>query len=127
MLFDRISKAHCVQILSCFSPRASTRLTIQTSLPNLSIMFPSFFHSASIMTWITPSFNYKYPSMCVHTSHQPCGYSRFTLHSWQWAHRNSWCSLWQFCYHWMKCWFPHGTKTTTCASFNHIQLHLSTG
>jgi hypothetical protein len=25
-------------------------------------------------------------------------------------------------YHYTRCWLRHGTKTTTCASFNHIQL-----
>jgi hypothetical protein len=28
------------------------------------------------------------------------------------------------CCHCVKCWFPCGMKTTTCASFNHVQLLL---
>jgi hypothetical protein len=113
MLFDRISKAHCAWILSCSNPRACAMLTIQTDLPNLSIFFPNFFHSALNVTWITPSFNCKYPSMHVHTSHWPCGYSLLTLRSWQRTHINSWCSSWHLYYHCVRHWFPHGMKTTT--------------
>jgi hypothetical protein len=63
--------------------------------------------------------------MCMHTSHQPYGYPPLTLCSWQWTHWNPWCNLQHFWCHWAKCWFPRGTRTITCASFNHIQLFSS--
>jgi len=62
---------------------------------------------------------------CVHTSHRPYGYPPFTLCSWQWTHWNPWCNLQHLCRHCVKCWFPCGTTTITCISFNHIQLLLS--
>jgi hypothetical protein len=62
--------------------------------------------------------------MCVHTSHWPYGYPPFMLCSWQWMHRNSWCSLWHLCYHCMGCWFPCGPRTTTCASFKYVQFFM---
>jgi len=127
MLFNRISKAHCVRILSFSNLGVIVRLIVQTNLLNLSIIFCSFFHNTSKVTWITPFFNYKYPSLHVHTSHWPYGYSFLTLRSWQWAHMNSWCNSWHLYYHCMRHWFPHGTRITTCTSFNHIQLHLSMG
>jgi hypothetical protein len=61
----------------------------------------------------------------VHTSHWPYGYSPFTLCSWQWGHKNPWCSLCHLCCHHARCWFPCGMRTTTCISFNHIQFLLS--
>jgi hypothetical protein len=30
-----------------------------------------------------------------------------------------WCNSWHL---YMRCWFSHGMKIITCASFNHIQL-----
>jgi hypothetical protein len=62
--------------------------------------------------------------MCVHTSHQPYGYPPFMLSSWQWTHWNPWWNLWHFCDHYVRCWFPCGTRTITCISFNHIQFLL---
>jgi hypothetical protein len=93
---------------------------------SLLIIFPNFFHGTSYATWTTPSVNCKYPLMCVHTSHQPYGYSLLMLRSWQKMHWNQWCNLWHLRYNCMKCWFPCGTKIITCASFNHIQLFLLT-
>jgi hypothetical protein len=78
------------------------------------------------MTWIAPSFNCMHPLMCVHTSHRLYGHPFFTLCSWQWAHRNPWCSSWHFCCHCVGCLFPCGVRTTTCASFKHVQLLSST-
>jgi hypothetical protein len=49
----------------------------------LSIIFLSFSHIISNMTWTIISFNCKPTLMCVHTSHQPYGYPPFTLHPWQ--------------------------------------------
>jgi len=92
-----------------------------TNLPKLLTNFPSFFHNALNMTWTTPSFNCKYPSMCVQTSHWPYEYLILMLCSWQWVHMNPWCSSWHLCCHSAICWFPHGAKTT-CASFIHVQL-----
>jgi hypothetical protein len=54
-----------------------------TSFPSLLIIFFNFFHNISYVTWITPSLNCRYLSMCARTSHWPYGYSPFTLRSWQ--------------------------------------------
>ncbi len=96
-----------------------------TNFPNLSIIFPIFFHNILNVIWITPSFNYKYHLMYVHTSHQPYGYWLLTFCSWQQMHKYSWCNLWHLCYHRARCWLSRGMKTTTCNSFNHVQLFLS--
>jgi hypothetical protein len=93
-----------------------------TSIPNLSIIFPIFLHNISYTTWITPSFDYKHLSMCVHTSHQPYEYPPFMLCSWQRTHWNPWCNSRHLYHHCVRCWFPCGTKIITCISFNHIQL-----
>ncbi len=93
-----------------------------TNLSNLSIIFFSFLHNTSYMTWTTPSLNCRHPFMCVHTSHQPYGYPPLMLCSWQWMHWNSWCNLRHLCRHYTKYWFPRGMRIITCVSFNHIQL-----
>jgi hypothetical protein len=65
MLFDRISKANCVQILSCSSPRVGTKLTVQTSLPDLSIIFLVFF--IAYQTWLGLPHPSSIPQcMCTH-------------------------------------------------------------
>jgi hypothetical protein len=46
------------------------------------IIFPSFFHNVSTITWIITSFNCRYPLMHVHTSHWSYGYSFFMLCPW---------------------------------------------
>ncbi len=66
-----------------FWPKGECLAYSSTNLPKLSIDFSGIFHSASNMTWTTPSLNCKYPSMCVHTSHEPYGYPLLTLCSWQ--------------------------------------------
>jgi hypothetical protein len=38
----------------------------------------------------------------------------------------SWCNLWHLYFHCAKCQFSHGMRITTCTSFNHVQLLLST-
>jgi len=105
-----------------FWPRGECLVYNSTSLPNLLIIFPNFFHNTLYAIRITPSFNYMHPSMCVHTSHRPYGYPPFMLCSWQWMHWNPWCNSWHLCCHWAKCWLPCVTRTITCTSFNHIQL-----
>jgi hypothetical protein len=92
----------------------------------LLIIFPSFFHNVSDVAWTTTSFNCMPPSMCLHTSHRPYRYPPFTLDPRQRTHKNPWCNLWHYCRHCARCWLPHGTKTTTCVSFSHIQLLLLT-
>ncbi len=62
----------------------------------LSIIFPNFFHITLNTAWIITSFNCRPTLMCVYTSHQPYGYSPFTLHPWQWVHKNPWWSSWHF-------------------------------
>jgi hypothetical protein len=127
ILFDKIFEAHCAWILSRAGLRVNAWLTTWLVFPAFRLSSLVFFHNAPYITWITPSLNFKYPSVCVHTSHQPYGYSFFTLHSWQWTHKSSCCSLWYFCYHHARWWLPHGMKTTTCVSFNHVQLLLLMG
>jgi hypothetical protein len=78
MFSDKISRTHCAWILSCSSFEVD-------SWPNLLIIFP-IFHNILNATWITTSFNYMYPSMHVHTSHQCYKCPPFTLHPWQWMH-----------------------------------------
>jgi hypothetical protein len=51
------------------------------------INYLGFFHNILNMTWIAPSFNYRYSLMHVHTSHQPYGYSPLMLCSWQRTHK----------------------------------------
>ncbi len=86
MFFDGTFEAHHAQILSCYGPRASAWLTSSTSLPNLLIIFPNFLHNIWYMTWTTPSFNYRHPLMCVHTSHWLYGDWPLMFCSWQWTH-----------------------------------------
>jgi len=104
-----------------FWPKGRHVIYNSISLPNLSIIFPNFLHNSSYMTLTTPSFNYKHPLMCAHTSHRPYGYSPLTLCSWQQTHWNPWCNEHHFCCHCIRCVFPRGTRTIVCASFNHIQ------
>jgi hypothetical protein len=51
-----------------------------TNFPNLSIIFPNCLHNIVDVVWTTTSFNYRYPSMHVHTSDQPYGYPPLMLH-----------------------------------------------
>jgi len=78
------------------------------------------------VAWIITSFNCKYLLMHVLTSHQPYGYPSLMSRPWQWMHRNPWCSLWHLYCYCARCQLPCGTKTITCASFNHVQLLLLT-
>jgi hypothetical protein len=91
MFFDKISKAHHAHILSCFSPRVSVWLTLWPIFPSFQQAFPIFFTTF----WIW--FKLPHPLIanilwCVCT--HPYGYPPFTLCSWQWAHKNPWCSSW---------------------------------
>ncbi len=55
-----------------FWPRGKHLAYNSTDLPNLSIIFPNFFHSASNTIWTTPSFNCKYPfNACAHIPSTP--------------------------------------------------------
>jgi hypothetical protein len=121
-VFNKISKVHRVQVLSCFGPKVGVWLTIRLIFPTFWLSSSIFFYSSSNMIWITPSLNCKYPLVHVHTCHWSYGHSLVTLHSWQWTQRNSWCSLWHLCWHRVRCWLPRGTKIITCTSFNHIQF-----
>jgi hypothetical protein len=98
----------------CLAYNTINLLKLSTNLFNL-------FHNASNTIWIAPSFNCRYPSMRVHTSHRRYGYPSLTLCSLQCMHMNPWCTSRHLCCHCAKCWFPHGAKTITCASFKHVQ------
>jgi hypothetical protein len=49
-----------------FWPRGKCLAYSLINFFNLSIIFPSFLHNTSYVTWTTPSFNCKHPSMCMH-------------------------------------------------------------
>jgi len=49
MLFDKIFETHCAQILSCFSPEASTWLTTWLAFSTFWLFSPSF--STMLRTW----------------------------------------------------------------------------
>jgi hypothetical protein len=124
MLSDRIYETHCAWILSCSGPRVLSCPNL-TNLPNLLIIFPILLNNILKVIWIIMSFNCKYPSMCVHTSHRCYMCPFFTLCPHQWAHEHPWCGLRQFYCHCIRCQLPYGTKTITHASFNHVLLLLS--
>jgi hypothetical protein len=122
MFSNNIFETHCDWIL--FWPKGMCLVYSSTNLHKLLTSFSSFFHNTSNTTWIVPFINCRYPSMCVHTSHWPYGYPPLMLCSWQWAHKDPWCSSQHLCCRCMGCWFPHGVRTTTCVSFKHVQLLL---
>jgi hypothetical protein len=126
MFSDKILKAHHFWILSCSSPKAGAWLIVRLVFPTFRLFPLVFLHNISNTTWTTPSFNCRYPFMCVNTSHQPYWYPPLKLRSRQWAHGNPWCNSWHLCYHCTRCCFPHGTKITTYIFFSHIQLLSST-
>jgi hypothetical protein len=103
IFFNKIFEAHCAWILSYFGLRVSSWLPIWLVFPAFQLSSLVFFHNAPYITWIIPSHNFKYPLVCVHTSHQPYGYSFFTLYSWQRTHKSSCCSSWYFCCHCARC------------------------
>jgi hypothetical protein len=86
-----------------FWPKGECLAYSLTNLPRLLISFLGLFHNLSNMTWTAPSFNCKYPSMCVHTSHWPYGYPFFMLRSWQGMYWNPWCNSRHLCHHCTKC------------------------
>ncbi len=57
-----------------FWPKGECLAYSSTNFPKLLTKLPDLFHNASHTTWTTPSINYKYLSMRVHTSHRPYGY-----------------------------------------------------
>ncbi len=116
MIFNRIFKAHCAWILSCFGPKVCARLQL-INLFSLLISSPNF--STSLWTW----FGLSHPSIasilsCIHT-HLIDFMGIHLLHC---THGNPWCSSQHLCCHCARCWLPHGVKTIICASFNHTQL-----
>jgi hypothetical protein len=56
-----------------FWPKGKHLAYSLTNLSSLSIIIPSFLHTTLYITWITPSFNCKHPSMCIHTFINPMG------------------------------------------------------
>ncbi len=110
-----------------FSPRGKHLAYNSTNLPNLFDYLPQFFAQYFIH-------NLDYPILQLHASFDVCAHIPLTL----WgstsyvvlmamnAHWNPWCNSQHLCHHCMKCWFPHGIKIVTCASFNHIQFLSST-
>jgi hypothetical protein len=70
-----------------FCPRSGYLAYCLTNFHKFLSSLPNLFHNTSNMTWTAPSINYKYTLMHVHISHQPYGYSPFTLCSWQQVHK----------------------------------------
>jgi hypothetical protein len=103
-----------------FWPWGGRLAYILTNRLSLLIIFPIFFHNAPNMTWITTSFNCRYPSICVHTSHWCYRCPTFMSRSQQWTHRHPWCNLQLFCCHCTGWWFPCGMKTIIHTSFNYV-------
>ncbi len=116
-LWTIIASLTCFLNFFKFQPWGECLAYILTNLPSLLIIFFYFFHNALNVDWTTKSFNCKYFLMHVFTSHWPYGYPPLMLHPWQWVHKNPWCSLWHLYCHYQ---LPCGTKTITCASFNHV-------
>ncbi len=102
----------------------SVWLTIWPIFSSFQLVSPIFSTLFQIWLKLPPSFNCKYPSMCVHTSHRPYEYSFLMLCSWQWVHRNSWCSFWHLCSCCVGCWLLCEVRTITCAFFKHVQFFL---
>ncbi len=109
-----------------FQPQGGSLVYNLTNFHSFSIILPILLHNIPNVTWITTSFNCKYPSMHVHTSHRCYGCPPFTLCPWQWIHKHPWCNSQHFCCHCKRCWLPCGTKTTTHIFFNHVSFLLST-
>ncbi len=122
MFSNKISKTHHARIFIMFWPRGECLAYSSTNLAKPSISFPGLFQSILNITWIAPSLDCRCPSMRVHTSHWPYGYPLLMLCSWQWTRKNPWCNSRHLCCHYVGCWFPCGARTTTCASFKHVQL-----
>jgi hypothetical protein len=70
----------------------------------LQVSFDAYAH-ISLTLWVSTS----YIVFITMNAHEPMMYSSY-----------------QFCCHYAKCWLPCGMKTTTCVSFNHVQLLSST-
>jgi hypothetical protein len=126
MLFDKISKAHCALILSCFGLGASAWFTIRLIFSSFQLTSPFFF----TMLWIwlgLPHLSIASIIWCVCTHPiNPMG-----IHLLHYAHNNKRIRTYDvvsqhlYC-HCAGCSLPHGVKTTTCASFKHVQLLSST-
>jgi len=126
MLFDKIFKSHCALILSCFGLGASVWFTIRLIFSSFRLTSPFFF----TMLWIW--FGLPHPSIaniiwcvCTHPIN-PTG-----IHLLHYAHNNKRIKTYDvvsrhlYC-HCAGCGLPHGVRTTTCASFKHVQLLPST-
>ncbi len=109
-----------------FQPQGRSLAYNLTNFLKFSIILPILFHNIPNATWITTSFNCKYPSMHVHTSHWCYECAPFTLCPRQWTQKHPWCNLQQFCCHCKRCRLLCGTKTTTHTFFNHVPFLLST-
>jgi hypothetical protein len=110
LFFERIYKVHHAQIWSCSDLGAHIWLIVGLVFLAFQLYSPIFSHNALNMIWITPSFNCRFFSMCVHTSHRPYGHSPHMLCSWQWTHGSPWCNSWHLCCHCVRCWLSHRTS-----------------
>jgi hypothetical protein len=115
MFFDRIFEAHCVRILSCFGPRTDVLFTTRLVFLAFRLFSPIF--SMAFCTWLgLPHLSIVRIPWCVCTHPiDPMG-----VHFLCYFHSNEHIGTHHLCQDCMRCWLPHGMKTITCASFNHI-------
>jgi hypothetical protein len=105
-----------------FWPRSGHLTYNSTNLPNLLIILPIF--SMVFQTrlgLLHLSIRSIIRCMCTHLIDPMVSTSCIVLMA-----MNAWCSSQHLFCHYVKCWLPCGMRLTTCASFNHIQLLLST-
>jgi hypothetical protein len=121
MFSNKIFETHHVLILSCFGPRVGVWLIIRpifTSFWSDSLIF-----STTLQIWLKlphPSITNIPRCMCTHPVDLMGIHLLHCVHDNE--HTNPLCSLWHLCCHCTGCWLPPRVRTTTCASFKHIQF-----
>ncbi len=122
MLSNTILEAHCAWILSCFDLKVGNWLmgrpispTFWLSPPILSTTLHLDYHIFQLQASFHV-FSHLINLMDIHLYFAPMAMS-----TWE-----PWCNFRHFCYHCVRCLLSCGTKTITCAFFNHVQFLLST-
>jgi len=124
MLFDIIPKAHYAQNLSCSDLGAGVLLMVKLIFLTFQLSFPIFF--TMFWTWFgLPHLTITGLFQCVYTHPIDPRVSTSYITPMVKNTWNSWCSSWHLCFHFTKCKLSSGMRTTTCASFSHVQFLLS--
>ncbi len=126
MFSNRISKAHCVKILSCFGLGGDAWFIIRPTFPTFQLSSPSFF--TMFQTWFgLPHLSIIgiFQCMCTH----PIDVTN--VHLLHCTHDNEHMGTHDVVFDIFatitpRCRFPCGSKTTTHASFNHVPFLSST-